>query len=399
MLTTCAPTFEPTGIRLHDRTAAGSPKLADLSLSKIGRGENLKPVPAGSVSHFESRVEIIRPGITEWYENSAQGLEQGFTLPDRMDGRGFLKLELAVKHAQVSLRGNSIELATDSGRRLRYGKLVAKDAAGHTLPSHMEVPSPNHIRLVIQDVEATYPLVIDPLVTAVPDTILESNHVDDQGFDSADFGGSIDSAGDVNGDGFNDIIVGARGHDLAEPVGLFDEGAAFIFLGSLNGIDTTPHTIIQSTEASAEFGVSASGAGDVNGDGYGDIIVGSNLSNSTRFFSEINPNTGQPWGDLQVGGAAFVFYGGPDGILATDPSMADAKIIGNQISSFLGFSVDGAGDVNGDGFDDIIVGVPRHQSPTFPPNISPNQGQGTPGAALVFHGSAAGIVMSHLLKN
>ena len=200
-----------------------------------------------------------------------------------------------------------------------------------------------------------------------------------------------EEAGDVNGDGYNDIVVGARGHDLAEPEGLFDEGAAFVFLGGPTGIETTPHTIIQSTEASSEFGVSASGAGDVNGDGFDDIIVGSNLSESTRFFSEINPNTGQPWGDLQVGGAAFVFYGSANGITATDPSMADAVIRGNQISSFLGFSVDGAGDVNDDGFADIIVGVVRHQSPTFPPNISPNQGQGTPGAALIFHGSAAGI--------
>ena len=354
--------FDSTGIRILNRTALGHQPVISLSLSSIGHGENFQAVPSGTVHHTDTQVEIRRPGVIEWYKNSAQGLEQGFTLPVRMPGEGPLVLELAVKHAEVTLSHQSIELTTDAGRRLRYEKLIAQDAKGHILASHLESFSPQQIRLVVIDAEAIYPLVIDPLVTAVPDTILESNQPDPGSFDAAVFGGSVAAAGNVNGDLYEDIIVGARGWDN----GLFDEGAAFVFLGGINGVETTPHAVIQSNQASSEFGVSVAGAGDVNGDGFDDIIVGSN------FYDGILPGT-----NLRVDGAAFVFHGGPAGIVATAPTMADAKIEANQINSFLGFSVAGVGDVNGDTFDDIIVGVPRQGSPTFPPNIPPNQGQGT----------------------
>ena len=167
--------------------------------------------------------------------------------------------------------------------------------------------------------------------------------------------------------------------------GLFDEGAVFVFLVSLNGIEgsdpATAHAVILGDQAAAEFGTSVAGAGDVNGDGYGDVIVGAPFYEGTF--------RGDP--TLSVKGAAFVFYGGDSGITATSPAMADVRIDANQVDAILGFSVAGAGDVNGDGFDDIIVGAPRQGSPTFPPNIPPNQAQGFGGAAVVFHGSMTGI--------
>ncbi len=368
--------FQSNGIKVHDRTAKGSPELTSLSLTGLGRGATLPPVAVGVVAQAGARVEIRRGDVVEWYENSAQGLEQGFDLQTRPPSEGPLVLELQVEGASAALAGKSVILATHSGRRLNYGGLIAEDSNGKILESRLEVPGPQSVRLVINDSNAVYPLIIDPLLTQIPDTILESNQPDSGSFDAAVFGGSVSSAGDVNGDGFADVIVGARGWDN----GLFDEGAAFVYLGSASGLAATPNAVIQSSQASSEFGVSVAGAGDVNGDGFGDIIVGSN------HFDGILPGT-----SLLVDGAAFVFYGGALGITATDPSMADATIQANQISSFLGFSVAGAGDVNGDGFGDIVVGVPRQGSPTFPPNIPINQGQGTGGAALVFHGSNVGI--------
>ena len=72
--------FEANGICVRDRGAMGGGPLVDLSLAGVGRAAAVRPVGAGSVSHAGARVEIERPGVTEWYENSARGLEPGFSL-------------------------------------------------------------------------------------------------------------------------------------------------------------------------------------------------------------------------------------------------------------------------------------------------------------------------------
>lgn len=207
--------------------------------------------------------------------------------------------------------------------------------------------------------------------------VLESNQAWTGSFDSALMGASVASAGDVNGDGFDDVIVGALGFDA--PGGLFDEGAVFVFLGGPEGVigngPATAHAAIIGNAAASEFGTSVSGAGDVNGDGFADIIVGAPLVNSSG---------------LSVSGAAYIFLGGPSGITATSPADANFVLESRQIQAWFGFDVAAAGDVNGDGFDDVIVGSPRYGQPFNPP--IPNQGSGEQGAAFVFLGSASGIV-------
>jgi len=89
------------------------------------------------------------------------------------------------------------------------------------------------------------------------------------------------------------------------------------------------------------FGWSVSGAGDVNGDGYADVIVGAPEYNAGEFQE----------------GAAFVFHGSASGIADGDPTTAAAQLESDQVIARLGWSVSGAGDVNGDGFDDLIVGA------------------------------------------
>ncbi len=218
------------------------------------------------------------------------------------------------------------------------------------------------------------PPALPPLIA---DAILESNQMHSGSFDPALMGWSVDSAGDVNGDGFEDVIVGARGWDAAG--GLFDEGAVFVFLGSANGIvgfnPATAHAIIQSSEANSEFGSSVAGAGDVNRDGFDDIIVGAPLASPSG---------------LGVSGAAYIFHGGPLGITATSPADANAMLESKQMEGHLGRSVASAGDVNGDGYADVIVGATLYGEAFDPP--IPNQGSGRQGAAFVFLGSATGIV-------
>ena len=147
------------------------------------------------------------------------------------------------------------------------------------------------------------------------------------GQDTADtFGESVSAAGDVNNDGFDDVIIGADG---AESNGLSDNGSAYVYSGAdgslLHRWDGQDHT--------DRFGWCVSGAGDVNSDGFDDLIVGA--------FSASNNGA--------ESGSAYV-YSGADGSLFYQWS-------GQNAGDYFGGSVSGAGDVNGDGFDDLIVGA------------------------------------------
>ena len=86
----------------------------------------------------------------------------------------------------------------------------------------------------------------------------------------ASFGYSVATAGDVNGDGYADVIVGAPCYDNGQS----DEGRAYVYLGSAAGLAATAAWTAESDQACADFGYSVATAGDVNGDGYADVIVG-----------------------------------------------------------------------------------------------------------------------------
>ena len=134
--------FEPTGVRVHDRTASGNAPLAELRLVGVGRGDlGLVEVTPGEVASEGSRVEIRRSGIVEWYVNAPAGLEQGFTLARRPAGAGPLVLELAVAGARAQLEGDTVVLSSAAGRQLRYRKLEVRDAAGAAQVARLEVPS------------------------------------------------------------------------------------------------------------------------------------------------------------------------------------------------------------------------------------------------------------------
>ena len=170
----------------------------------------------------------------------------------------------------------------------------------------------------------------------------------------SNFGISVASAGDVNGDGYSDIIVGAN---LAGT-----NGAAYIYNGSATGIVTTPATTLTGIDPGDNFGISVSCAGDINWDGYSDVIIGANLYESTP--AETNE------------GAAFVYYGSASGI----NTAIIHRLESNQANANFGISVSQAGDVNQDGWSDVIVGADSYDN-----------GEIDEGAAFVFHGSNYGI--------
>jgi len=142
------------------------------------------------------------------------------------------------------------------------------------------------------------------------------------------FGGSVSGTGDINGDGFDDVIVGAKGYSS-------DRGRTYVFFGG-SSMNSTADLVMNGEAGGNYFGFSVSDAGDVNGDGYSDYLAGA-YGYST--------NTGR----------AYLFYGG-----AVPNNIADVIYTGLSVNLFSAWSVSGAGDVNNDGFDDVIVGAPRH---------------------------------------
>ena len=92
------------------------------------------------------------------------------------------------------------------------------------------------------------------------------------------FGVSVATAGDVNGDGYSDVIVGAHDYDSDQT----DEGRAYVYLGSASGLASSPAWTAEGDQAGADFGISVATAGDVNGDGYSDVIVGAPGTTTAR---------------------------------------------------------------------------------------------------------------------
>jgi len=184
-------------------------------------------------------------------------------------------------------------------------------------------------------------------LSAVIPTVLSG-----QGTGNDFFGVSVASAGDINGDGYGDLIIGA--HYAA------GTGQAYIYLGGANGIAANQQfvTLTGPDGDHGEFGLSVSSAGDVNGDGYADVVVGADevVNNRGRAYIYLGSATGVS------ATQAPVVLTGPDGI--GGPGAPDG-LFGHNVAS--------AGDVNGDGFGDLLVGA-----------------QGVP-RAYVYYGSASGL--------
>lgn len=168
------------------------------------------------------------------------------------------------------------------------------------------------------------------------------------------FGYAVSGAGDIDGDGYDDIIVGAPHYDNGQP----EEGAAFIFRGTPNGISPIPSAMLEADQADAGFGTSVSSAGDVNGDGLGDIIIGA-----------MHYDNGE-----DEEGAAFVYLGSPAGISPTP-----IKLESNKPGAWFGCAVAHAGDLDDDGFSEIVIGAMNYSN-----------GQSEEGALYLFPGSPNG---------
>ncbi|MCP4069697.1 MAG: hypothetical protein GY741_15605, partial [Phycisphaeraceae bacterium] len=316
------------GILLEPRLTDGSQWNWSWRTRSWGREDALHGVPNAAPSGENAKAEYRRDGILEWYENTPDGLEQGFTIAASPAGAGRLCIEGEFGGGlNAQLDGNqAIEFLTDEGAlAMRYDHLLAWDAEGRELPSEMALAD-GGIRLLVDDSDAVYPIVVDPIMTT-PDWEWSTE-------ESYSFSGSaVATAGDVNGDGYSDLLVGA--YSLSNYVG--NAGAAFCFHGGPDGLSIEPDWVEKGGFVNAFFGGTLSTAGDVNGDGYDDVIIGE---------ENVPTDTGT--------GKAYVYLGSADGL----ESYSFWELESDVLYSYLGRSLSYAGDVNGDGYDDVILSEP-----------------------------------------
>jgi hypothetical protein len=194
------------------------------------------------------------------------------------------------------------------------------------------------------------------------------------------FGRAVANLGDANGDGYADLAVGASGYANGS-------GRAYVFFGGPDGLEAAAAAdggpqadfAVTGMFAGYQLGAALGAGGDVNGDGYADLAIGVPGFNSHR-------------------GEVFVFHGGPQGFGPTRTASAEEAALGigpdpavdadfaawgeaadyGQVADEFGAQVMGAGDVDGDGYDDLLVSAP---------NAGPRQ----QGKVYLFRGSAAGL--------
>jgi hypothetical protein len=352
-------TYFADGFRAEPRVYDGDkPWRLSLHLVSVAKGETAHPYKASALEVKGNSAEAKDMFCRIQYKNEPPGMRQNFLIEKRPDGGGQLELAFKIEQDEMELSvfgsGSGIAFTKTSPSKdevMQYKDLKVFDGTEKLLAAHMVKTGPDRFSIIVDDTEAQYPILVDPIST--------TGWAPDLDKASANFGWSVAGAGDLDLDGFSDVLVGAPLYDG----GQLGEGRVFAFCGTASGLASTADWTAESDQTNALFGWSVANAGDVDGNGYSDILVGA-----------------PDWDEMGVvdRGAAFVWLAPGFHNTPGRPTNAFWKIIGSSAYSGMGYSVSTAGDVNGDGLSDVIVGSPGDDT------------QGLYGQACIAHGPLLG---------
>lgn len=370
----------------------------NLLVSRVGRAGNFMEIRPGSANFTEKTYTCFSDKFTTEYIHERDGIRQNFYVPEAPSGDGELivTVEINTDLSAVQMQDQILFCRVDvkgSFPVIAYHDLVCWDANKIELKSHFSLSKDKrHIEIFVDDENALYPVTIDPISTTPLYTLVEEQVSSDLSI--------AEIAGDVNNDGYDDLIVGAPEYNTIYS----DAGKAYLYLGSALGFSITPVWSATGTSPYTHFGEDFEKAGDVNGDGYDDVFIqysgglsrlylgsatGSLVTSITYtgFVTAIGDINSDSYADFLI---VDKYYDGPEtnegkatlykGSAGTITSSWSFET--NQANAYLTFAAN-AGDLNNDGYNDLAFGAPSFDN-----------GQTDEGKAYVFYGSAAGFAAS-----
>ncbi|MFN7118141.1 MAG: HYR domain-containing protein [Saprospiraceae bacterium] len=333
-----------------DETFRGNNWDATYTLSGIAvNGENLPTLLSPAFSTHENRLSQQHGAAFRVdFTNEVEGLRQDFVILEGPKDQATFEVSLQLKtnlKAQP-VGGRSLLLLDQNTNRpiISYQDLQVFDASGKNLAAEMRIePTQDgiyEVQLIASGSDLTYPVTIDPLTAAQWSFEPSSDSF------SLNAGNSVAGC-NVNGDAYGDLIVGVPGARR-------DSGEVRIFLGSASGLSNTPAVVLRGFQTGGRFGFTVACGGDLNGDGREDVLVGA------PYYDEnwnIAVDTLANNADRDEG-AVFIYYGEMAGL---SPGNSDT-LYGERDTMRFGFSLASAGYVNNDGRPDIIVGAPNYSA-------------------------------------
>ncbi len=334
--------------RATDWSGKDTPWKLGLSLRGLRLGERNLPIASGEVA-AQGNAALLRVGVVmQWIENTEDGIGQrievarspgawaGAELVLELEILGGLRLELDEERTGASF----VEPGGDTV--LRLDGLMASGGGGELLDVFLRSDG-DVLALHVAGQPEIYPVTISATYTGghgasqMPPSLWTWSKAGGQS--GAFFGTGVSTAGDVDGDGFSDVMVGAPGFDA----GLTDQGRAFLFRGISGGLEPLPAWTFDGEQADGGFGFHVQTAGDVNGDGYDDVLVGAIHYSVTPMSHE---------------GKVYLFPGSQAGLAAAPSWTVEGEQQAVRCSPQSCF----CGDVNADGFDDVLVAEPSHSA-------------------------------------